>query len=195
MSPAALAATAPTLTASPRRSQPSPSTHCSGSYTCDLTSKCLHCLAMKGADRCHEDHPYAHSRWRPPEFLSQRHLPFPLSRRRPYPRHSRAVMRPTRDPTPSTDRIRATGITRSGVAAGTTVTPPLAGCPPSAGRRRRTGYRPLAGIPRPAGLHRRGGSALVRDHFSIYSTRSAAGSSRSEPAPTWRRLRADRRWS
>ena len=49
----------------------------------------------------------------------------------------------------------------------------------------RTGPRPLVGIPRPAGLHRRGGSDLVPDHFSICSTRCAARSPRSEPAPSW----------
>jgi hypothetical protein len=82
-----------------------------------------------------------------------------------------------------TGRIRATGIARSGVPAGTTATPAPAGCPLSAGCRPRTGPRPPAGIPRPAGRHRRGGSDLAPDHFSICCTRCAARSPRSGPSP------------
>jgi hypothetical protein len=140
---------------------------------------------MKGADRCYEDH-YVHSRWQRREFRSRLHLPSPLSRRRPYPRRHRLVMRPTGGRTAATGlRIRVTGITQSGVPAGTTATQPPAGIRLRAGRRPRTGPRPQAGIPRPAGLHRPGGSDLVPDHSSICSTRCAARNPRSEPAPAW----------
>jgi hypothetical protein len=141
---------------------------------------------MKGADRCYKDHRYVDSRWQRREFRSRLHSPSPLSRRRPYPRRRRVVMRPTGGPTAVTDlRIRVTGITQSGVPAGTTATQPPAGIRLPAGRRPRTGLRPRAGIPRPAGLHRRGGSDLVPDHSSICSTHCAARSPRSKPAPGW----------
>ena len=85
---------------------------------------------MKGADRWYKNHRYVHSRWQRPESHSWRYLPSPLSRRRPSPRSHRAVMRPTGDPTAGTGpRIRATGITRNGVAAGTTASRTPAGCP------------------------------------------------------------------
>ena len=141
---------------------------------------------MKGADRCYEDHRYVHSRWQRREFRSRLHSPSLPSRRRPYPRRHRLVMRPTGGPTAATGlRIRVTGITQSGVPAGTTATQPPAGIRLPAGCRPRTGTRPQAGIPRPAGRHRRGGSDRVPDHSSICSTHCAARSPRSEPAPGW----------
>jgi hypothetical protein len=137
---------------------------------------------MKGADRCYENPRNEHSRWRRPEFLSQRRSPSLPSRRQPYRRLHRVVMRHTGDPMASTDRIRATGITRSGEPGGTTATRHPAGYRLPAGHRRQTGSPPPAGIPRQALRHRRGGSDPAMDHFSICSTRCAARRSRSEPA-------------
>jgi hypothetical protein len=139
---------------------------------------------MKGADQCCENHRYEHSRWRQPEFRSRRRLPSLPSRRQPYPRRHRVVMRPTGDPTAATGRIRATGITRSGDLAGTTATRRPAGYRLSAGHRRLTGSRPPAGIPRQAGRPRQGGSDPAPDRFSICSTRCAARRTRSEPTHT-----------
>ena len=146
---------------------------------------------MKGADDVMPDHRYVHSHWQRREFRSRLHLPSPLSHRRPYPWRHQLVMRPTGDTTAATGlRIRVTGITQSGVPAGTTATQPPAGIRLPAGCRPRTGPRQLAGIPRPAGLHPRHGSDLVPDHFSICSTHCAARNPRSEPAPGWGRAQS-----
>jgi hypothetical protein len=139
---------------------------------------------MKGVDRCYEDHRCVGSPSLRPEYRLLLHWPFPLSRRRRYPRHHRVVSRPTGGPTGPTGLIRATGITRNRVPAGTTATRRPAGYPLSAGRRPRTGPHLLAGIRRPGGLPHRRGSGLVPDHLSTCFTRWAARRPRSRSPTT-----------
>ena len=171
-----------------RRSQRPPSKHYSHSHTRAITSRCVALLShegskpMSGRSLLHTLAAAAAAA--AAEFLSLLHLPYPLSHRRPYPRRQRDVMRPPGDPTAATGRrIRAAGITPSGVPAGTTATQPPAGIRLRAGCRPRTGLRLRAGIRRLAGLLRRHGSDPAPDHFSICSTRCAARSQHSEPVP------------
>ena len=133
------------------------------------------CTAWKRREhpRCNEKHRYAHSLWRRPEFHSRLDSPS-------HPSH-----RPTGDHTAPVDHTRATGITRSGVPAGTTATRRPAGHPRSAGRRHRTGSHPPGGIPHPAGRRRQDGSDLAPDRFSICSTRCVARRPSSGPARFW----------